>query len=70
MTDYSRDLRPAKWGLGVSLRGSNPVAADVRFGSKADIGGPKSMSALPPKADIAERDRQPEVRKWGRYLIF
>jgi len=22
--DYSRDLRPAKWGQGVSLHGSNP----------------------------------------------
>ena len=24
MTDYSRDLRPAKWGSGVILHGSNP----------------------------------------------
>jgi len=29
---------------------------DVRFGSKADIGEGAMMSALPPKADIAERD--------------
>src|SRR5215469_1816264 len=30
---------------------------DVRFGSKADIGAVRAMSALPPKADIAERRR-------------
>jgi hypothetical protein len=40
MTDYIRDLRPAKWGSGISLYGSNPLIAHVRFGSKADIGAP------------------------------
>ena len=24
MFDYIRDLRPAKWGSGISLHGSNP----------------------------------------------
>ena len=37
MTDYIRDLRPAKWGSGISLHGSNPLTAHVRFGSKADM---------------------------------
>jgi hypothetical protein len=31
---------------------------NVRFGSKADIGAGPVMSALPPKADIAECDWQ------------
>jgi hypothetical protein len=31
------------------------LAADVRFGSKADIGRRLLMSAFPPKADIAYR---------------
>jgi len=25
-SNYSRDLRPAKWGLGVILHGSNPMS--------------------------------------------
>jgi hypothetical protein len=33
------------------------VAADVRSGSKADIGKVRLMSALPPKADIKSRIR-------------
>jgi len=37
MTDYIRDLRPAKWGSGISLHGSNPLTAHVRFGSITDI---------------------------------
>jgi len=35
--DYSRDLRPAKWGSGITLHGSNPEPL---------------MSALLPKADV------------------
>ena len=49
--DYSR---PAKWGSGLRLHGSNPEVAHVRFGSNADIGEVRLMSALPPKADIAQ----------------
>jgi hypothetical protein len=33
------------------------TGADVRFGSKADIAVQKSMSALPPKADIGTQSR-------------
>jgi len=36
--DYSRDLRPAKWGSEASLHGNNVELLHVRFGSKADIG--------------------------------
>src|SRR6516225_9747153 len=47
--DYSRDLRPAKWGPAVILRGNNPQGSNVRFGSKADIAMPPSNGLLYPQ---------------------
>ena len=62
---YSRDLRPAKRGLGLSLRSSNPKPLMSALGRKRTFSGVQRMSALPPKADIdglrgplAERFRQ------------
>ena len=56
MADYIRDLRQAKWGLGVNLRGNNPQDRMSALGHKRTSEHLQSMSALPPKADIAERD--------------
>jgi hypothetical protein len=56
MTDYIRDLRPAKWGSGVSLRGSNSEPLMSALGQKRTLGDVRLMSALPPKADIAQRE--------------
>jgi hypothetical protein len=39
------------------LKGSVRAAADVRFGSKADIAAVKCDVRLRPKADIAERNQ-------------
>jgi hypothetical protein len=55
MTDYSRDLLLAKWGSGVSLRGSNLEPPMSALGQKQTLRGVRPMSALPPKADIVER---------------
>ena len=38
------------------------MRSDVRFGSKADLDTQVSMSALPPKADIARSPRQCEEK--------
>jgi hypothetical protein len=46
--DYIRDLRPAKWG-------SKPLMSAL--GQKQTSEHIQSMSALRPKADIAEYDR-------------
>jgi len=54
--DYSRDLRPAKWGSAVILRSSNPEPLMSALGQKRTLDNVAPMSALPPKADIAERD--------------
>jgi hypothetical protein len=35
--DYSRDLRSAKWGSGVSLHGNNPEPPMSALGQKGDI---------------------------------
>ena len=50
--NYSRDLRPAKWGSGVGLHGSNPEPLMSALGQKQTFGCVRLMSALPPKADI------------------
>jgi hypothetical protein len=49
---YSRDLRSAKWCFGVILRGSNPKPFMAALGQKRTWPHFRSMSALPPKADI------------------
>jgi hypothetical protein len=48
--DYSRDLRPAEWGSGVSLRSSNPKPLMSALGQKQTCAVQRAMSALPPKA--------------------
>jgi hypothetical protein len=53
MNDYIRDLQPAKWGSGVSLRGSDPEPLMSAMGQKRTLACPRRMSAIPPKADIA-----------------
>jgi len=50
--DYSRDLRPAKWGSGVSLHGSNLEPLMSALGQKQTLEHARATSALPPKADI------------------
>jgi len=54
--DYSRDLRPAKWGSEVGLQGSNPEPLMSALGQKRTFSVICVMSALPPKADIPESD--------------
>src|SRR5262249_15140341 len=59
--DYSRDLRPAKWGSGVGLHGNNlqptmnidRVSCRCR-GTSLREHALSEVTALPPKADIAE----------------
>jgi hypothetical protein len=46
-----------KWGSGVKLHGSNREALMSAMGQKQTSGKVRMMSALPPIADIAERDR-------------
>src|SRR5262249_44105409 len=52
VSDYSRDLRPAEWGSGVSLRSSNPKPLMSALGQKRTWRRLRTMSALHPKADI------------------
>src|SRR6516225_6314891 len=54
--DYSRDLRPAKWGSGIKLHSSNSELPMSALGHKQTFPNVRPMSALPPKADIAEHD--------------
>src|SRR5215469_12765404 len=54
---YSRDLRQAKWGSGSSLHGSNLEPLMSALGQKRTSEHFRSMSALPPKADIGTRSR-------------
>jgi hypothetical protein len=49
ISDYSRDLRPAKWGSGVSLHGSKPEPLMSALGQKRTLGQVHVMSALPQK---------------------
>ena len=51
-SDYSRDLRPAKWGSGIRLHSSNREAPMSALGQKQTLEKVRLMSALPPKADI------------------
>jgi len=50
MADYIRDLRQAKWGLGINLHGSNPKPSMSALGQKLTLGHLRAMSALLPKA--------------------
>jgi hypothetical protein len=52
LADYIRDLPPAKWGSGVSVRGRNPEPLMSALGQKRTFRKLHPMSALPPKADI------------------
>jgi hypothetical protein len=51
LCNYSRDLRLAKWGLGVSLHSSNPEALMSALGHKQTWRFQFVMSAITPKAD-------------------
>jgi hypothetical protein len=57
MLDYIRDLRPAEWGSGVSLHGSNPEPPMSALGQKQTSRLVRAMSALPPKADMGTQSR-------------
>jgi hypothetical protein len=50
--DYSKELRLAKWGAGVSLHGSNPVPLMSALCQKRTSVHVRVMSALPPNADM------------------
>ena len=50
--DYSRDLRPAKWGLVIKLHSSNSELPVSALGQKRTLECFRAMSALLPKADI------------------
>jgi hypothetical protein len=54
---YSRDFRPAEWGSGVSLHGSNPEPLMSGLGQKRTLTRFLPMSALPAKADMADGNR-------------
>jgi hypothetical protein len=53
--DYIRDLRPAKWGSGVSLHGSNIESLMSALGLMLPRSLGAVVSALPPKADADPR---------------
>src|SRR5215472_3303619 len=55
--DYSRNLRPAKWDLGVSLHSSNPEPLMSALGQKQTSQHILLMSALRLKADIGHQPR-------------
>jgi len=50
-------LRLAKWGSGVGLHGSNPEPLMSALGQKQTLRRILVMSALPPKADIRQGNR-------------
>jgi hypothetical protein len=50
--DYSRDLRQAKWGSGISLHGGNPEPLMSALGQKQTSARRSLMSALPPKRTL------------------
>jgi len=50
-------LRPAKWGLGIGLQGSNPGPFMSALGQKQTLAQVRAMSALPPKADMDQQGR-------------
>src|SRR6516225_7486142 len=54
--DYSKDLRQAKWGSGIKLHSSNSELPMSALGHKRTFTHLRSMSALPPIADIMECD--------------
>ena len=56
-SDYSRDLRPAKWGSMVILHGTNFKPSMSALGQKRTSQRINVMSALPPKADIGTHSR-------------
>jgi hypothetical protein len=56
MVDYIRDLRLAKWGSSVILRGNNPQDRMSALGQNQTWRSEIAMSALHPKADIRQRD--------------
>jgi hypothetical protein len=53
--DQIRKLWPAEWRSTVILRSSNSEDCMSHLGQKQTLRRPITMSALPPKADIAER---------------
>jgi hypothetical protein len=55
--DYSRELRLAKWGSGVSLHRSNLEPPMSALGQKRTLERLYTMSALPPRADMDKRGR-------------
>src|SRR5262249_28999581 len=57
LTDYIRDWRPAKWGPGAGLHGSNSKPLMSALGQKQTFGSNRLMSALRPKADIRTNDQ-------------
>jgi len=50
MTDYIRDLRPAKWGFSRQFALHQSGATHVRFGSKADIDTRESNVRFTPES--------------------
>src|SRR5215471_10645774 len=65
--DYSRDLRPAKWGSGAILHGSNPEPPMTALGQKQTSAHVRAMSAIPPKADIGPGAIRGEFRPPKRF---
>ena len=57
LADYSRDLRPAKWGPTVNLHSSNSEPLMSALGQKRTLRRVCVMSALPPKADIGTQSQ-------------
>jgi len=57
LADYSRDLRPAKWGPTVNLHSNNSEPLMSALGQKQTSRLVRTMSALPPKADMDQYGR-------------
>ena len=54
LADYIRDLPQAKWGQKPNLHCTNPEPLMSALGQKRTLMHLDPMSALPPKADIAQ----------------
>ena len=64
MPDYIRDLQRAKWGAATNLRRKNLELPMSALGQNRTSKRVEGMSALPPKADIAQHVKPRNLTPW------